>query len=152
MIWALKLLTKRPSDNGIRISRVVFWLILSFSAYYALIYGWRELETELMFGYVNLSEAWVVYVKYAIASLWLIPLIMWATNICILKSKYMRYVQVFFGIVLFYISWMIVETPALWVDALYWVMWLLPIWAWITWKCITTKCMRFAQKITKIRV
>ena len=152
MIWALKLLTKRPSDKTIRISRIIFWLILSFSAYYSLVYGWRELETELFFWYINLSEAWVNYVKYAIIALWLIPLTMWATNICILKSKYMRYVQIFFGIVLLYVSWLIVETPDLWVETLYWVMWLLPLWAWITWKCITTKCLRFWQKMTKIRV
>lgn len=152
MIWALKILTKRPSDRHIMIGRIVFWLILSLSAYYSLIYSGREIETELLFWLVNLSETGIICVKYTIVWLWLIPIIMWAANICLLKSKYMRYIQVFFAIMLFYISWIIVETPELWVDTLIWFMWIFPLFAWITWKCITTKCLRFWEKVTKIRV
>jgi len=152
MIWALKILTKRPSDNTIRISRVIFWLIISLWAYYSLIYWNRDLETELLWGLVTLSENWIICLKYTIVWLWLIPLTMWATNICLLKSKYMRYVQIFFGILLFYVSAIIIETPKLGYDALIWIMWILPLFAWITWKCITTKCLKFWQKITKIRV
>jgi hypothetical protein len=29
---------------------------------------------------------------------------------------------------------------------------LLPLFAWITGKCITSKCMKFGEKVTKIRV
>ncbi len=152
MIWALKILAKRPSDNTIRISRVIFWIILSGSVYYSLIYSWREIETELIFWLFNLSDNWVVILKYIIASLWLVPIIMGATNICLLKSKYMRYLQIFFAIMLFYFSWIIVESANLWVDTLMWFMWIFPLLAWITWKCITSKCMRYKEKLTKIRV
>jgi len=153
MIWSLvKIFQKRPSDKAILISRVIFWLLLSLSAYYSLIYSWREINTTLFFGLVNLSDSWVNIVKYIIVAMWLVPLIMWATNICLLKSKYMRYLQIFFWIALFYIAWIIKSSPTLWVDTLYWVMWIFPLFAWITWKCITSKCLRYKQKITKIRI
>ena len=150
--WLVKMFQKRPSSKAIMIARIIFWLLLSISAYYSLIYSWREIDTSLFFWLVNLSESWVIITKYIIVALWLVPLIMWATNICLLKSKYMRYVQIFFWIALFYISWMMKSSPTLWVDTLYGIMWIFPLFAGITWKCITTKCLRYKQKITKIRV
>jgi hypothetical protein len=35
---------------------------------------------------------------------------------------------------------------------LIWLMWVLPLIAWITGKCITSKCLKYKEKITKIRV
>ena len=66
----------------------------------------------------------------------------------------MRIIQIIFWIVLFYISWMIVPSPeaVLDVDFLIWLMWILPLLAWITWKCITSNCLKYKEKITKIRV
>ena len=77
---------------------------------------------------------------------------MWATNICLLKKKYMRIVQIIFSIILFYISSIIIEGPQLDIDSLIAFMWIFPLIAWITWKCITSNCMKFAEKVTKIRV
>jgi hypothetical protein len=91
-------------------------------------------------------------VKYALVALWIIPVIMWAVKICVLKKKYMRIVQIVFWIFLFYISSIIVEGPSLDVDSLIAFMGILPLLAWITWKCIPSYCMKFAEKITKIRV
>lgn len=150
MMWLIELLKKRPSDNTIRISRILFGLIYSWALYYNLIMQNDAIETN--FFWQELSENWIIYMKYIIIALWLIPIIMWLTNICLLKSLYMRIVQIIFWIILFYISWKIVEWPILDVDTLIWFMWLLPLLAWITWKCITTKCLRFWQKVTKVRV
>jgi hypothetical protein len=148
----VQMFQKRPSDKTIMIARIIFWLILSLSAYYSLIYSGKEIETTLFFWLVNLSNNWILIIKYIVVLLWLVPIIMWATNLCLLKSKYMRYVQILFWIILFYISWIIKSSPTLWVDTLYWVMWIFPLFAGITWKCITTKCLRYKQKITKIRI
>jgi len=148
----VQMFQKRPSDKTIMIARIIFWLILSLSAYYSLIYSGKEIETTLFFWLINLSNNWILIIKYIVVLLWLVPIIMWATNLCLLKSKYMRYVQILFWIILFYISWIIKSSPTLWVDTLYWVMWIFPLFAGITWKCITTKCLRYKQKITKIRI
>lgn len=150
MMWFISFMQKRPSDNTIRISRIIFWLILSWALYYNLIIQWDAIQSTLF--WQELSTTQLDYVKYVVISLWLIPIIMWATNICLLKKKYMRIVQIAFAILLFYISSIIVEWPSLDVDSLIAIMWIFPLIAWITWKCITTKCMRYAEKITKIRV
>ena len=66
----------------------------------------------------------------------------------------MKIVQIVFWIILFYISSKIIpwDQNKLDVDALVWFMWILPLLAWITGKCITTKCLKFWETITKIRV
>ncbi len=146
---------KRPSDLTIRLGRVIFGLILVWSLYYNLIYNVSAIDTiDKNFFWVDLSATTVEYIKYFFIWIWLVPLIMWLTNICLLKSKYIRIVQVIFWIMLFYIANQIIiyDANALDVDVLIGFMWLLPLIAWITGKCITTNCMRFAEKITKIRI
>ena len=64
----------------------------------------------------------------------------------------MRIIQIVFWILLFYVSSIIVGGPSLDVESLIAFMWLFPLIAWITWKCITSNCMRYAEKVTKIRV
>lgn len=150
MMWLIKILQKRPTDNAIRISRVVFWLIMIWALYYNLIHQWDGIDSTY-FGQ-ELDEQWIIIWKYIMISLWIIPIIMWAANICLLKSKYMRIVQIFFAILIFYISASITESADLEIDTLMWLMWILPLIAWITWKCITKKCLRHWEKITKIRV
>lgn len=150
MMWLINFIQKRPSDKAIRIGRVIFGLILITTLYYNLIIQWDAIQSTLFWNEV--SETNLEYIKYAIVWLWIIPVIMWATKLCILKKKYMRIAQIAFAILLFYISSIIVEGPALDVDSLIWFMWILPLIAWITWKCIPSYCMRFAEKITKIRV
>lgn len=150
MMWFISFMQKRPSDNTIRIWRILFGLILSSSLYYNLIVQWDSIESTILF--MSISEANIEYVKYWLAALWIIPIFMWATNICLAKKKYMRIIQIIFWIVLFYISSIIVESATLDVDSLIAFMWFFPLIAWITWKCISSNCMRYAEKVTKIRV
>lgn len=145
----IKFMQKRPSDKTIRVGRIIFWFILIISLYYHLIMQWWKLEDN--FFWINVSEYHTI-IKYIMVSIWIIPLIMWVINVCILKKKYMRILQWFFWILLFYISSKIIEWPNLWVDTLVFLMWFLPLFAWITWKCITSNCMKYKEKITKIRV
>lgn len=150
MLQYVKLLQKRPSDKTIMIWRILFWLILIWSLYYNLIIQWDKLESN--FFWIELNENTLNYIKYFFVSIWLIPLIMWITNMCMFKKKYIRIIQTIFWILLFYISSQIVEWPNLDVDVLIWILWLLPFFAWITWKCITSKCLKFGEKVTKIRI
>lgn len=152
MLWLLKIIQKRPSDNTIKFWRIIFGLILSWALYYNFFYTWDTLESNF-FG-IEVSSKIIKYIEYGFISLWVIPIIMWITNICLLKKKYMRYIQIFFAIVLFYISSKIeiAEPNKLDVDTLVWILWLLPLIAWITGKCVTTKCLKYKEKITKIRV
>lgn len=141
---------KKPSDNMIKYGRIIFGLILVWSLYYNLIYQGSEIETN--FFRMEVDEAYIIYIKYFFTSLWLFPLLMWITNMCVMKKKFIRIAQIIFWIFLFYMSSKIVEWPSLDVDSLIAVMWIFPLLAWITWKCITSKCTRFWEKITKIRV
>lgn len=151
MMWFVKLLQKRPKDKTIRTMRIIFWLVLITSTYYSLIYTWnREIQDSLF--WQNLWENWKTIATYIIISLWAFPLFMWITNMCLLKSKYMRITQIVFSFILFYVASIIKASPDLWVDTLIWVMWLLPLVWWITWKFITKSCLRYWEKITKIRV
>lgn len=154
MMWIINFLQKRPSDITIRVWRIVFGLILAWSLYYNFFYQLEAniIEKELLFWLVSLTEQSAMYLMYFFVALWLVPIIMWATNLCFLKKKYMRIIQIIFAFVLFYISAIIIEWPSLDVDSLLVLMWILPLIAWITWKCITSNCMRYAEKITKIRV
>jgi hypothetical protein len=150
MMWLIKILKKRPSDKTIKITRVILGLTLITAWYYNLIYQGDAIENNIF--WQALSENAMLYIKYTIIALGFIPLIMWLTNICLLKSKYMRILQIISAFVLFYISSIIVESPNLEIDTLIWVMWILPLIWWITWKFTTTKCLRHWQKITKIRI
>lgn len=150
MMWFVKFMQKRPSDNTIRISRVLFGLTLIWSLYYNLIYQGQTIESTYFWMEVN--ESYLEYIKYFFIALWVFPLFMWITNMCVLQKKYIRYSQIAFWILLFYISSKIVEWPALDVDSLIAVMWIIPLLVWITWKWITSSCMRYGEKITKIRV
>lgn len=150
MIWLVKFLQKRPSDKTIMIWRIIFWIILWWSAYYSLIYWTWEFQDSVF--WLEISWNVSLFLKYFLVLLWIIPILVWASNVCLLKSKYVRIWQIIFAIVLFFFSAIIKETANLWIDTLLWIMWLFPLFAWITWKCITTKCLRYWQKITKIRV
>jgi hypothetical protein len=111
-------------------------------------------KIDTNFFWVELTPQVVEYIKYFFVWVWIVPFIMWVTNICLLKKKYIRIVQWVFGIMLFYIANQILplDSDALDVDVLIWFMWILPLVAWITGKCITTGCMKYMEKITKIRV
>ena len=154
MMWLIKFLQKRPSDNTIYFGRIIFGLILITSLYYNLIYQWDKLENNFIWLFENVSENTLNIIKYVLVGLWIIPVIMWIARICFLKKKYMRIIQIAFGIFLFYISSKIIPGNAnkLDVDSLIAFLWFLPLFAGITWKCIAEKCLKYWEKITKIRV
>jgi len=149
MMRFISFIQKRPNDMTIRIGRIIFGLILILALYYNLIIQNQEIETTFLF--MNIENQ-IDYVKYILVALWIIPIIMWALKICVLKKKYMRIVQIIFWIFLFYISSIIVKGPTMDIDSLVAFMWILPFFAWFTGKCIPSYCMKFAEKITKIRV
>ena len=152
MMWLVKIFQKRPSDKTIKIGKILFWLLLVWSLYYNLIYQAEINTLETNFFWMDVSESTIKYITYAFIAMWIIPVYTAVTNVCLLKKKYMRYVQVFFWITILYASGKVVETASLDIDSLLLLMWLLPLAAWITWKCITSNCMKYKEKITKIRV
>lgn len=152
MMWLINFIQKRPSDKTILVWRVLFWVLYVWIMYYNLIYLNKSIDSDYLFWYVVLNEANILIAKYIMTWVWIIPAIMWATNLCLAKKKYVRIIQTIFGILLFYIAWSIKESPSLDFDVIIWMMWFLPLLAWITWKCITTKCLKYKETITKIRV
>lgn len=146
MFEFIKFLQKRPTDKTILVGRIIFGLLFIGVTYYNFIYLWKDLEL----GFVNEENSTLV--KYIIVGLWLIPLCMWVSNICLLHKKYMRILQILFSIIIFIISGAVPESPDLDFGVILFFMGLLPLFAGITWKCITTKCIKYKEKITKIRV
>lgn len=161
MMWIAKVFMSRPTDKTIATWRIIFGLLLSITLYYNLIYLGKWIDNLFLdfsiFGYTIsywwlMNDSELVIVKYWFIALWLVPMLMGLTNICVLRKKYMRIIQIIFAFVLFYIAAIIEESPTLDIDTLIWFMWVLPLIAWITGKCITAKCLKFWEKITKIRV
>ena len=164
MLWwkFIQFMQKRPTDKTILVWRVIFGLIYIALMSYNLIYLNKAIDdVYLEFSLLWMWEitpwvrmdAWEIMIfKYILTWMWIIPIIMGITNMCIFRKKYVRFAQIFFWIFLFYIAWIIVDTASLDFDFIIWFMWLLPLLAWITGKCITTKCMKYWEKIIKIRV
>jgi hypothetical protein len=146
MFEFLKLLGKRPSDKTILWGRIIFWLLFISVCFYNFIILGKEIQLPFVW------QENMIYVKYWIISLGIIPLILWLTDFCLFKSKYVRIIQSIFWILLIYISSLIPKSPSLDIDTLLFLMWLLPLIAGITGKCITSKCLKYWQKITKVRV
>lgn len=150
LMWIAQTLMKRPSDKNIRVARIIFGLILILALFYNLIVLNKWVET-IYFGQ-NLSSYEMV-IKYILIALWIVPVIMWVTNICLAKKKYVRIIQIIFWIILMLVaSQVLKDSPSLDIDFLVWFMSLFPLFAWITGKCITSNCMKYKEKITKIRV
>ena len=165
MFQIVEFLKKRPKDKTIRIARVIYWLILL-----ALIW--------LNFNEISFSAAfnqYSIYLKYVLIFFSIVPIIMWITDVCFAKRKYVRIIQIIFWLLLIF-SWNIIISKepassisqqdtvnlsqiqstwnAAWIDVWFWIalLWLLPLLAWITWKCISQKCFKHWEVITKIRV
>lgn len=150
MIWIIKFLQKRPSDLQIRVLRIIFWLIIAWSVYYNFIYLNKSLD--LNFYWYDLS-AYEIYFKYGIWAIWLVPIIIWAFDICLFRKKYIRWIQSILWILLFYIAiWIFPDSAKIDIDFLFIILSIIVLIAWISGKCITKKCMRYKEKITKIRV
>ncbi len=150
MIRLINLIKKRPSDTTIRIWRIIFWLLLASTAYYNLIYQNDPLVNT--FWSITISNQTALILKYILIVLGLLPVSVSIINHCVAKTKYIRIGQIFFWIVLFIYAWLIKNGPDLDFDTLVVFLWFLPLFAGITWKCIPKPCLRYKQKITKIRV
>ncbi len=152
MLGLIKTLQKRPSDKSILIARILFWIIYITVLYYNFFLQEEPNTIQNVIFWQELSQSAIEYITYWIIAIWIVPIIMWATNICIAKKKIVRIIQIVFSIVLFYISSLIVSWPNLDIDSLVLLMWFFPLIAWITGKCITSKCLKYWEKVTKIRV
>ena len=150
MFELLKILQKKPSDKSLKLFKIIFWIIFVWATYYNLIYQGDKLNSTIFWQEINSNTE--IYIKYSIIALWIIPIIMWLTKICLLKRSHMRIVQILIAILFFYISSIIEKSPDLEIDTLIWFMWFFPLIGGITWKCITSNCMKYKEKITKIRV
>lgn len=156
-----KFMQKRPSDKTIIYWRIIFWLVYIALMWYNLIYLWKQIDDV----YLDFSLFWweitpglrmnsseILIFKYILTWIWLIPIFMWIFNICLFKKKYVRFIQIFFWFFLFYVAWVIKDSASLDFDFIIWLMWILPLIAWITGKCITKKCLKYWEVIKTIRV
>lgn len=150
MLKIIQFVQKRPSDNTVRITWIIFGLIIILAGYYNLIYQGDALN-ETIFGY-EVSEKAAVFIKYRIIALGAFPLVKWIVNKCFLPKKYIKYLQLLLALLLFTASSTIKETSQLDFDTLLVFMWLLPLFSWITGKFITSTCLKYWEKVTKIRV
>lgn len=152
MLGFIKFLQKRPTDKTILIWRTVFWILYISTMYYNFFVQENPNTLENVMFWQELTSSTITYITYGIIALWIIPIVMWVSNLCIAKKKYIRIAQIVFSIVLFYVSSKIVKWPDLDIDSLIFFMAFFPLIAGITWKCITSKCMKYAETIKKIRV
>lgn len=150
MLKLIQFVQKRPSDITIKMTWIIFGLLLILAGYYNLIYQGDALN-ETIFGYELTNQA-SNYIKYIIISLGLFPLWKALINKCFLAKKYIKYLQILLALLLFTASSIIKESSQLDFDTLLVLMWLLPLFSWITWKFITSKCLKYWEKVTKIRV
>lgn len=150
MIGLIQKLAQRPSDRNIRIGKVLFGLLLTITIYYNLIYQNDAIENSFLG--INLSTEIQSYLKYSFLSLWIIPMITGIFDINLLKSSHVRYLQIFYSIILFIISSMIVETAHLDSDTILLLLGIIALVFGILGKAITKKWLKTGQKITKIRV
>ena len=157
MFEFIKFLQKRPSDKTIITIRILFGLILVSVLYYNFFLDWannNEIEKTMLFWYVD-TTSFSDVIKYAIVSLWLFPILYGIANIFniwIAQKKYIKIGQIILAILLWYSAALVVNTESLDINELLVLMWFLPFFAWITWKMITSKSLKYGEKINKIRV
>lgn len=150
MLKYLAMLAKRPSDKSIRIGQMAFWSIYVIAMAYNLCYLDKEINT-ILFGQDLSAHAETI--KYIISGLWIIPLGMWIYGKPIARARNTRIMQVMFSIILFFISSAIlIEWPSLDIDTLIFLMAFFPLFAGITWKCITKEGLRYWEKVTTVRI
>ncbi len=171
MFQFIEFLKKRPSDNVIRIWRIIFWLII-------LILLWVYFN-DYKINLPTSAENYELYFKYWIFIFGIMPILAWIFNFCCAKMKYVRILQIVVWILLI-IIWNIIEVKTVqkiepiqtnsWstsfeeltknaqtkkpIDVGFWIalLWIFPILVWISWKWITSKCLKYGETITKIRV
>lgn len=92
MFKFIEFLQKRPSDRTILNARMIFGIVI------ALLLGLNFSEITL-----NLPESLQMYgreIQYGLFIFAVVPFLMGATGICLAKRKYVRIIQIVFGIVL----------------------------------------------------
>ncbi|ATU05862.1 hypothetical protein BKN14_05530 [Candidatus Gracilibacteria bacterium HOT-871] len=157
MFEFIKFLQKRPSDKTIITIRLLFGLILVSVLYYNFFLDGannNEIEKTMLFGYVD-TTGFSDVIKYAIVSLGLFPILYGIANIFnigIAKKKYIKIGQIILAILLWYSAALVVNTESLDINELLVLMGFLPFFAGITGKMITSKSLKYGEKINKIRV
>ncbi|MDD5197968.1 MAG: hypothetical protein PHN60_03870 [Candidatus Gracilibacteria bacterium] len=173
MFKLIEFFQKRPKDRTILFGRMFFGLMI------AIILG-LNLENIIL----HLPKALKSYetsIVYGLFIFAIVPFLMGATGICLLKRKYLRIVQICFGIILFIAgNWLIdtkmsvtqdsttttqsgsldygtiseITAPSKPVNVGFWIalLGIFPLLAGITGKCITSKCLKYGEVIKKIRV
>lgn len=148
----MKFLQKRPKDSTIRAIKIIFWLVyigvLSYNFF--LNEPLNQIQDNLF--WMPISDTVREAMKYVIVAFWFIPLATWWFNLCITKWKYVRMMQIVYAVLLFYFSHIILPWPDLDIDALVLFMAFIPLFGGITWKFITSSCLNYWYKQTKIRV
>jgi len=92
MFKFIEFLQKRPSDRTILNARMIFGVVI------ALLLGLNFSDITL-----NLPESLKMYglqIQYGLFIFAVVPFFMGATGICLAKRKYVRIIQIIFGIVL----------------------------------------------------
>jgi hypothetical protein len=173
MFKLVEFLQKRPKDRTILMGRGVFGIII------AILLGLNLNNITL-----HLPSALQSYENIAIYGLFIlaiIPFFMGVSGLCIAKRKYIRIMQISFGVILFIVgNWFVdvktapttspitstqsgsldynalseSKTPSKPVNVGFWLAFLgiLPLIAGISGKCITNKCLKYGEVIKKIRV
>jgi len=164
---------KRPSDRTILLGRMTFGFII------ALIL-WLNLGNIILILPEGL-KAYETSIIYGLFIFAIVPFFMGATGICLAKRKYVRIIQICFGVVLLITGNSLIDTktpilvqdtitvqsgsldygaisesktPSKSVNVGFWIalLGILPLLAGITGKCITSKCLKYGEVIKKIRV
>ncbi|MDD2916957.1 MAG: hypothetical protein PHH70_03900 [Candidatus Gracilibacteria bacterium] len=174
MFKFIEFLRKRPKDRTILVGRIVFGLII------ALLIGLNFNDITILH-LPDFVKPYELSKKLGLFIFALVPILMGLTGICIAKRKYVRIIQICFGLVLMIIgNWFIdmkvpaaqntlpmtqsgaldygtiseSKTPSKPFNVGFWLAFLgiFPLLAGITGKCITSKCLKYGEVIKKIRV
>ena len=156
MFEFIKFLKKRPSDKTILAIRFIFGFVLVATLYYNFFVqeGANEIESTMLFWNVDTSSFKEI-LKYVITALWLFPILFAVLNlsgICVAKKKIIRIIQVVFAILIWYSAALVINTENLDINELLILAWFLPFFAGVTGKCIVSTCLKYGEKIQKIRV
>jgi hypothetical protein len=174
MFKFIEFLQKRPKDRTILMGRIIFGLVI------ALLLG-LNFQAISILHLPDFAQPYEFYGKCGLFIFALAPIFMGATGICLLKRKYLRIVQICFGLLLIIVgNWYIAmkapmttmpenstqsgsldygaiseeKSPSRSLDVGFWIalLGIFPILAGITGKCITSNCLKYGEIIKKIRV
>jgi hypothetical protein len=172
MFKLIEFFKKRPCDKTIRIWRITFWLIILFLLWIYFNDYDLGLPAEI--------KEYEFYFKCFILIFGIFPILSWLINFCLAKMKYVRILQIIVWIFLIILwnnleiktqekpadqmqtnSWStdfesIIKTEETKKPLNVWffiaLIWIIPIIIWISWKGITSKCLKHWEIITKIRI